>query len=151
ASSHTISTIRPRSAWPSSRRRTASTRSSGPRHCRGSSCSSTGATRWRPRHGPMPGWGMSASAAEAGESDTPAAPVPRVGLAAGRGVCVVLPTYNERENIEAMVAAVLEQLPEASVLVVDDDSPDGAGELADTMAAREPRVSVLHRPGKEGL
>ena len=94
---------------------------------------------------------MSASAAEAGEGDTQAAPVPRVGLAAGRGVWVVLPMYNERENIEAMVSAVLEQLPEANVLVVDDSSPDGTGELADTMAAREPRVSVLHRPGKEGL
>ena len=94
---------------------------------------------------------MSASAAESGEADTPAAPVPRVGLAAGRGVWVVLPTYNERENIEAMVSAVLEQIPEAHVLVVDDSSPDGTGELADTMAAREPRVSVLHRPGKEGL
>jgi len=77
--------------------------------------------------------------------------MPRVGLAAGRGVWVVLPTYNERENIEALVGAVLEQLPEASVLVVDDSSPDGTGELADTLAAREPRVSVLHRPGKEGL
>jgi dolichol-phosphate mannosyltransferase len=66
-------------------------------------------------------------------------------------VWVVLPTYNERENIEMLVGAVLEQLPEASVLVVDDNSPDGTGELADTMAAREPRVSVLHRPDKEGL
>jgi dolichol-phosphate mannosyltransferase len=88
---------------------------------------------------------MSASAAEAG----PAAPT--VGLAAGRGVWVVLPTYNERENLEPMVAAILTALPEASLLVVDDGSPDGTGELADTIAAREARVSVLHRPGKEGL
>jgi dolichol-phosphate mannosyltransferase len=94
---------------------------------------------------------MSASGAEAGEGGDTTAPVPRVGLAAGRGVWVVLPTYNERENIEAMVGAILEQVPEASVLVVDDSSPDGTGELADTIAAREPRVSVLHRPGKEGL
>jgi dolichol-phosphate mannosyltransferase len=87
---------------------------------------------------------MSASVAEA-------AAAPPVGLAAGRGVWVVLPTYNERLNIELMAAAILATLPEASLLVVDDSSPDGTGELADTLAAREPRIAVLHRPGKEGL
>jgi dolichol-phosphate mannosyltransferase len=66
-------------------------------------------------------------------------------------VWVVLPTYNERENLEPMAAAILRALPEASLLIVDDRSPDGSGELADTIAAREARVSVLHRPGKEGL
>jgi len=76
---------------------------------------------------------------------------PGVGLAAGRGTWVVLPTYNEHENLEPMVTAILAALPEASVLVVDDSSPDGTGALADTIATREPRVSVLHRPGKEGL
>ncbi|HET6379514.1 MAG TPA: polyprenol monophosphomannose synthase [candidate division Zixibacteria bacterium] len=79
------------------------------------------------------------------------AETPRVGLAAGRGVCVVLPTYNERENLEAMAAAILEALPEARLLVVDDNSPDGTGRLADAIAAAEPRAAVLHRPGKEGL
>jgi dolichol-phosphate mannosyltransferase len=74
-----------------------------------------------------------------------------VGLAAGRGVWVVLPTYNERENVEGVSAAILEALPEAELLIVDDGSPDGTGLLADTIAAREPRVQVLHRPGKEGL
>ena len=88
---------------------------------------------------------MSASVAEA------AAAAPRVGMAAGRGVWVVLPTYNERENIEAISAAILDALPEAGLLVVDDNSPDGTGTLADTIAARESRVAVLHRPGKEGL
>lgn len=78
-------------------------------------------------------------------------PAPRVGLAAGRDVWVVLPTYNERENLEAIGTAILAALPEASLLVVDDNSPDGTGVLADTIAAREPRVSVLHRPGKQGL
>jgi dolichol-phosphate mannosyltransferase len=88
---------------------------------------------------------MSASGAEV------AAGTPSVGLAAGRGVWVVLPTYNERENIVPMASAILATLPEASLLVVDDSSPDGTGELADTLAARETRVSVLHRTAKEGL
>ena len=84
---------------------------------------------------------MSASVAEA----------PQVGLAAGRGVWVVLPTYDERENLEPIVAAILDALPEGCVLVVDDASPDGTGALADTIAARDERVAVLHRSGKEGL
>ena len=88
---------------------------------------------------------MSASDAE------PAAATPSVGLAAGRGVWVVLPTYNERENIEGIATAILAALPEASLLIVDDSSPDGTGELADRLSEREERVSVLHRAGKEGL
>jgi dolichol-phosphate mannosyltransferase len=64
---------------------------------------------------------------------------------------VVLPTYDERENLEPIAKAILAALPEARLLVVDDASPDGTGELADALAAREPRVSVLHRAGKEGL
>ena len=88
---------------------------------------------------------MSASAADV------AAGLPSVGLAAGRGVWVVLPTYNERENVERMATAILAACRRRSLLVVDDTSPDGTGELADTLAAREPRVSVLHRPGKQGL
>ena len=88
---------------------------------------------------------MSASGAE--EADAK----PSVGLAAGRGVWVVLPTYNERENLEPITAAILGALPEASLLIVDDSSPDGTGRLADTIAARESRVSVLHRPAKQGL
>ena len=62
---------------------------------------------------------------------------------------VCLPTYNERENIEAMIRA-LEPLG-VRVLVVDDNSPDGTGELADRLAERYSFVSVLHRPKKEGL
>ena len=65
---------------------------------------------------------------------------------------VCLPTYNERENLEPMVRALLERLgPDDRVLVIDDNSPDGTGELADRLAAEEPRVAVLHRPAKEGL
>ena len=80
-----------------------------------------------------------------------AAETPRVGMAAGKGVVVVLPTYNERENLERISAAILAALPEANLLVVDDSSPDGTGDLADTMAERDPRLHVLHRPAKEGL
>jgi dolichol-phosphate mannosyltransferase len=88
---------------------------------------------------------MPASGADA-HSDAPG-----VGLAAGRGVWVVVPTYNERDNLEPMAEAILSVLPEGRLLIVDDASPDGTGEIADTIAAAEPRVSVLHRPGKQGL
>ena len=65
---------------------------------------------------------------------------------------VVVPTYDEAENVEPLVAAALEKLPAAGrVLIVDDNSPDGTGEVADRLAAAEPRVEVLHRPRKEGL
>jgi dolichol-phosphate mannosyltransferase len=64
---------------------------------------------------------------------------------------VVLPTYNEAENIEPMVRAVLAALPQVRVLVVDDSSPDGTGAIADDLAAELPAVSVLHRPRKAGL
>jgi len=73
---------------------------------------------------------------------------PRV---AGTGAWVVLPTFNERENLAAISAAILEALPGATLLVVDDSSPDGTGELADALAAADPRVRVRHRPGKQGL
>jgi dolichol-phosphate mannosyltransferase len=69
----------------------------------------------------------------------------------GAGTWVVLPTYDEAENLEAIGAAILEQLPGAMVLVVDDGSPDGTGGIADAMAARDPRVRVLHRTHKAGL
>lgn len=65
---------------------------------------------------------------------------------------LVLPTYEEAENLEQLVAAALENLPEsARVLVVDDNSPDGTGEIADRLAAAEGRIEVLHRTRKEGL
>jgi dolichol-phosphate mannosyltransferase len=64
---------------------------------------------------------------------------------------VVLPTYNEQENLPNIVPAVLSQGPHFDVLVVDDNSPDGTGRLADELAAAEPRVSVLHRDEKRGL
>ena len=69
---------------------------------------------------------------------------------AGRA-CVVLPTYNERDNLPAIVPAILAASPELDVLVVDDGSPDGTGALAQELAERDPRVRVLHRRRKEGL
>ena len=62
-----------------------------------------------------------------------------------------MPTYNERENLEAMTGRVRAAVPEADLLVVDDNSPDGTGELADKLAAEDSHVRVLHRPGKGGL
>lgn len=64
---------------------------------------------------------------------------------------VIVPTYNERENLPAIVPQILAQDPRLEVLVVDDGSPDGTGALADELAAREPRVHVIHRAGKLGL
>jgi dolichol-phosphate mannosyltransferase len=65
---------------------------------------------------------------------------------------LILPTYDEAGNIESFVAAVREKLPpSAQVLIVDDNSPDGTGEIADRLAERYDNVSVLHRQGKEGL
>jgi dolichol-phosphate mannosyltransferase len=66
-------------------------------------------------------------------------------------VVVVVPTYNEVENLGELVPRVLAQDPRIEVLVVDDASPDGTGKVADELAAREARVHVLHRAAKEGL
>ena len=64
---------------------------------------------------------------------------------------VIVPTYDERENLPVLVPHVLAQDPRIEILVVDDGSPDGTGELADRLAADDPRVHVLHRASKEGL
>jgi len=67
-------------------------------------------------------------------------------------VVICLPTYNERENLERMVRALGEVLPEGgSVLVIDDNSPDGTGRIADRLAGELSWVQVLHRPTKQGL
>jgi dolichol-phosphate mannosyltransferase len=64
---------------------------------------------------------------------------------------VIVPTYNERANIQRLITIVLAQDPRLEVLVVDDSSPDGTGAIVDTLAAENCRVHVLHRPGKMGL
>jgi dolichol-phosphate mannosyltransferase len=72
-------------------------------------------------------------------------------LPEGERALVIIPTYNERLNVERIVAQVLAQDPGLDVLVVDDNSPDGTGELVDRMSVENPRVHVLHRAGKLGL
>ncbi|MDT3400309.1 polyprenol monophosphomannose synthase [Streptomyces sp. B1866] len=64
---------------------------------------------------------------------------------------VIIPTYNEAENIGPIIARVREAVPEAHVLVADDNSPDGTGKIADEIAIGDDHVKVLHRKGKEGL
>jgi dolichol-phosphate mannosyltransferase len=64
---------------------------------------------------------------------------------------VIIPTYNEAENIRTIVGRVRSAVPEAHVLVADDNSPDGTGKLADELAAEDDHVHVMHRKGKEGL
>ena len=66
-------------------------------------------------------------------------------------VVVIVPTYNERENVETVTSRVLDAVPDAHVLIVDDNSPDGTGEIADKLAAADNRVHVMHRAGKSGL
>ena len=64
---------------------------------------------------------------------------------------VVTPTYNEADNIEKFVGQVLSQGPDIEMLIVDDNSPDRTGDIADRLASKNPRIHVLHRPGKMGL
>ncbi|MGC9669991.1 polyprenol monophosphomannose synthase [Planosporangium sp. 12N6] len=82
-------------------------------------------------------------------ANTPASP-PASHPGVGR-VLVVIPTYNEADNIAAIVDRVRRAAPAVDVLVVDDNSPDGTGVVADELAAADPQVRVLHRAGKEGL
>lgn len=64
---------------------------------------------------------------------------------------IAVPTYNECENLEPLVRLIRKLLPETSVLIVDDNSPDGTGEIADRLAAEDAGIQVIHRPGKLGI
>ncbi len=64
---------------------------------------------------------------------------------------IVTPTYNEKDNLPRFVDAVRSAMPGADLMVVDDSSPDGTGDIADAIAAKDPNVRVMHRPGKMGL
>ncbi|MEZ0090091.1 polyprenol monophosphomannose synthase [Streptacidiphilus sp. EB129] len=66
-------------------------------------------------------------------------------------ILVIIPTYNEIENIPLITARVRAAVPEAHILIADDNSPDGTGQVADGLAAEDPNLQVLHRKGKEGL
>ncbi|MCX4733408.1 polyprenol monophosphomannose synthase [Streptomyces sp. NBC_01363] len=66
-------------------------------------------------------------------------------------ILVIIPTYNEAENIKPIVSRVRAAVPDADILVADDNSPDGTGKVADEIAAGDSQVHVLHRKGKEGL
>ena len=72
------------------------------------------------------------------------------GAATGR-VVIVMPTYNERQNLEIIAGRIREAVPDADLLVVDDNSPDGTGDLADKLAEVDPHVQVMHRTEKAGL
>lgn len=64
---------------------------------------------------------------------------------------IIIPTYNELENIGPITQAIFENLPETDILIVDDNSPDGTGKKADELAAADSRIQVMHREGKQGL
>jgi len=66
-------------------------------------------------------------------------------------ILVSLATYNERDNLAPLISEIQAAVPEADILVIDDNSPDGTGKLADELAAKDARIHVLHRPGKLGL
>lgn len=72
-------------------------------------------------------------------------------MSSGLRLLVTLCTYNERENLPELIPAIHAHAPQAEVLVIDDNSPDGTGAVADAIAADDPRVQVLHRAAKEGL
>jgi dolichol-phosphate mannosyltransferase len=76
---------------------------------------------------------------------------PRGSLSIGERALVIVPTYNEIDNIDRIVPKILDQDPRIEVLVVDDNSPDGTGRVVDQMVAENPRIHVLHRAGKQGL
>ena len=80
----------------------------------------------------------------------PAGPQARVRPPLGR-VLVIIPTYNEAENLEWIVGRLRTAQPGVDVMVVDDNSPDGTGRLADRMAAEDPAITVVHRTEKAGL
>jgi dolichol-phosphate mannosyltransferase len=71
--------------------------------------------------------------------------------AATSRVLIVMPTYNERQNLEIIVGRIRDAVPDADLLVVDDNSPDGTGDLADKLAEKDPHVQVMHRTEKAGL
>ena len=85
------------------------------------------------------------------ESASPPSGYPAPDQPHGEKILVIIPTYDERENLPIILDRLLAAVPNSAVLVADDSSPDGTGEIADERAAADDRVHVLHRPVKEGL
>jgi dolichol-phosphate mannosyltransferase len=87
----------------------------------------------------------------ASKSATRSQPDRRASHGSQPRIWAIVPTYNERENVGPISEAILATLPGANILIVDDASPDGTGQLADDLAARNPQIAVLHRQAKQGL
>ena len=83
--------------------------------------------------------------------DVPTSKQEQTGFADLGKILVVIPTYNEKENIERITRRVRDAVPEAHILIADDNSPDGTGAIADNLADSDSQIQVLHRKGKEGL
>jgi dolichol-phosphate mannosyltransferase len=84
-------------------------------------------------------------------SPSPIEPTRPVAAPAGPRIWMVVPTYNERDNVGPITDAILATVPAANILIVDDGSPDGTGQLADELATKNPRIAVMHRQAKQGL
>lgn len=78
-------------------------------------------------------------------------PSPTAAVPASPRIWIIVPTYNERDNLGPISEAILATVPQANLLFVDDGSPDGTGELADELARQHPNIAVLHRQAKQGL
>ncbi len=74
-----------------------------------------------------------------------------MGEVIGSKILIVIPTYNERENLRLLAEEILQRVPGVHILVVDDNSPDGTGEEAETLSKQDSRIHVMHRQGKQGL
>ncbi len=85
------------------------------------------------------------------KSESEAEPSAVTPATLGAGALIIVPTYDERENLDELLRKIFEAAPAANLLIVDDASPDGTGQLADEYASRDSRISVLHRSGKLGL
>ena len=95
---------------------------------------------------------MPPTPASASSAASPASPPSQTApTSAEPRIWIIVPTYNERENVGPITDAILATIPAANVLIVDDGSPDGTGELADELARRRPNIAVLHRQAKQGL
>ncbi|HEV3439516.1 MAG TPA: polyprenol monophosphomannose synthase [Gemmata sp.] len=88
---------------------------------------------------------------QSGTPGTDATALPGHNPTAERRILVSLATYNEAGNLAALIVEIHKFVPHADILVIDDNSPDGTGRIADELAATDPRIKVLHRPGKQGL